>query len=47
MSNNNNNTFQTVNSENISSPSISKDDLIRGLNEDLARVQSNYSICSI
>jgi bacterioferritin len=39
MSNNNNNTFQTVNSGTTSSStsSVSKDDLIRGLNEDLAR----------
>jgi bacterioferritin len=36
MSNNNNNTFQSVNSG-TSSPSVSKDDIIRGLNEDLAR----------
>jgi hypothetical protein len=48
MSNiNNNNTFQSVNSGTTSSSSVSKDDIIRGLNEDLARVQSNYSICCI
>jgi bacterioferritin len=35
---NNNNTFQSVNSgTTTSSSSVSKDDLIRGLNEDLAR----------
>jgi len=34
---NNNNTFQSDNSGNTSSPSISKDELIRGLNENLAR----------
>ena len=35
--NNNNNTFQSVNSGTTSSSSVSKDDIIRGLNEDLAR----------
>ena len=35
--NNNNNTFQSVNSGAMSSSSVSKDDIIRGLNEDLAR----------
>jgi len=34
---NNNNTFQSVNSGTTSSSSVSKDDIIRGLNEDLAR----------
>src|SRR6476660_2517616 len=34
---NNNNTFQSVNSGTTSSTSVSKDDIIRGLNEDLAR----------
>jgi bacterioferritin len=34
--NNNNNTFQSVNSGTTSSSSVSKDDIIRGLNEDLA-----------
>ena len=34
---NNNNAFQSVNSGTTSSSSVSKDDIIRGLNEDLAR----------
>src|SRR6478736_8953377 len=34
---NNNNAFQSVNSGTTSSSSVSKDEIIRGLNEDLAR----------
>ena len=40
---NNNNTFQSVNSGTPSSSSVSKDDIIRGLNEDPTKITKQLS----